>query len=369
MASTLGKLQLLRGLLDGQKAYRGPFFVSIDVTRRCNNICLGCFFHSSESVHVKEGESGLQEFPLDLAPCLAKDLARLRTQEVILTGKGEPLLHSRFFEVVAAFKEAGLPVQLFTNGILLDGEMAQRIVAAGIDLLNVSIWAVTAEEHARWHPGVNPGALDKRIRGARAMTLAKKEAQSKFPRLNLQMPINRETLGNLATRIDLALEIRCDSVGFGYYRHYGSTYDDLTLQPGDMQAVVKELGPAVKRLESAGIRHDAKEFLRRVRTGLSWLRTPCYAPWYFCHISLDGSVQACPRCDKAMGNLREQSFLEIWQDSRYRDFRRQCRMRTPEAGLDCECMNCCMVKGNRTVHRVFRWVAPFARRFPREGAT
>lgn len=371
MASLLSKFALLRGLLDGQTAYGGPFFIAVDTTRRCNNICLGCFYHCEESGQIVEGDRSVQELPLDLARSLAKDLARLRVEEVIMAGEGEPLLHSRFFEVVAAFKEAGLRVQVFTNGILLDEGVARGLVAAGLDVLNVSFWAVTSEEHVRWHPGISPEALEKRIGGAVAVTLAKKEAQSKLPRLNLQMTINRENLGHLGARADLALKIGCDSVGFSYYRHYGSPFNDLALRPEDEDLAARELGLATARLDSAGIRHDARVFLERVRAGLSWLKDPCYVPWYTCHIRVDGIVQVCPRCEMVMGNLHEQSFREIWHGPRYREFRRQCRLRTPEAGLaqGCDCPNCCAVRDNGRVRQVVRWFEPFARRrFSRDGA-
>jgi cyclic pyranopterin phosphate synthase len=364
MASLSGKLALLRGLLDGQTAYRGPFFVAVDTTRRCNNVCLGCFYHCRESGHAVEGDQSIQELPLDLARSMARDLARSGVKEVVMAGEGEPLLHSRFIDVLAAFKEPGLRVQVFTNGILLDDNMAHRMVSAGVDDLHVSFWAVTPEEHSRWHPGMNPGALQQRIRGAAAVTQAKKAAQSRFPKLTLQVLVNRENLPGLSTRADLALEIGCDSVQFAYFRHYGSSFEGLSLGPEDEETAAREFGLAARRLDAAGIRHDAGKFLARLRMGNSWLRTPCYAPWYTCHIRVDGNVHSCPRCEFAMGSLRERTFAEIWNGARFKEFRRRCGSRTPEAGLGCACENCCVIENNQEVHNVFRWFKPVARRWP-----
>ena len=364
MANVLNLFALLKGLLDGQTAYHGPFFIGVDTTRRCNNMCLGCFYHGEESGHAVVGDRSVQEMPLEMARSLAKDLGRLRVREVIMAGEGEPLLHARFFDLLAAFKDAGLRVQMFANGILLDDALAQPIVASGLDVLNVSYWAVSAEEHARWHPGLAPALLDKRIRGTTAVVKAKREAGARSPRVVLQMLLNRETIKNLGPRVDIALKTGCDSVCFVYYRHYGSPIHDVALGPEDQVMAAAEIGAAAARLDSAGIRHDAGSFLDRVRLGLSWLQTPCTAPWYTCYVRVDGLVNPCPRCNVVMGNLRERSFAEIWNGSACRDFRRRSRVRTPAEGLSeaCDCRNCCWIRENRSVDRVFRWFAPFARR-------
>jgi len=41
-------LRLLQGLIAGDTAFTGPFFVTLDLTRRCNLKCIGCRYHSSQ---------------------------------------------------------------------------------------------------------------------------------------------------------------------------------------------------------------------------------------------------------------------------------------------------------------------------------
>jgi len=362
MASIPEKYALLRGLLEGQTAYRGPFFAGVDLTRRCNNRCLGCVYHCPESGQPVQGDRSIQDLPLDAARSLARDLARLKAHEVVVAGEGDALLHPQFIDVVAAFKEAGLGVQIFTNGIPLNDDLARQIVAVGLNRLNVSFWALTPAEHLKWHPGINIEALQRRTCGVAAVKRAREEARAEFPRITLQMPIHRENIGDLSARVDLAIKLGCDAVGFGFYRNYGSPFESLALGPADAALAARELGLASARLRAAGIRHDASVLLGRVQMGLAWLRVRCYAPWYSSRIRADGRVQPCPGCDLTMGNIREQTFEEIWHGPLYRDFRRRCSTRTPEVGLGCDCLNCCMVSNNREVERVFRWLQPFARR-------
>ena len=73
---------------------------------------------------------------------------------------------------------------------------------------------------------------------------------------------------------------------------------------------------------------------------------------------------ACGSCDLIMGNLNEQSFEEIWNGPRYREFRRVSSRPGGQVSLDgsCECANCCLVKDNLSVHRVYKYLAPLADR-------
>ena len=352
------------GLLRGERAGRGPRYAMLDLVARCNNVCLGCFFHC-EATKLPRGEGALdvEELPIELAGKVASELAAVGVREVYMAGEGEPLLHSRFFDVIALLKHAGLWLQVFTNGILLDEDVARRIVDSGIDNLTVSLWAVTEAEHERWYPGVSPRMLEKRLRGIRALA-AERKASSARSELTLQMPINRENLGALDRRVEIAVESGATSVSFGYYRAYGSLLDYLALGPGDMPAVRAAFRPALTRLDAAGIRHDADVFLERVRLGLAWLNTPCYAPWYACSIRVNGDVLVCPRCRKTMGNLNACSLADIWSGVEYRGFRRQAMRQTPAEGkwALCDCANCCWVRDNLRVHRVFKWFAPMARR-------
>ncbi len=367
MASILDKAALFGGLLRGERVGRGPVYVNLDLVARCNNSCLGCFYHyeEQEPPSARQGRTG-EELPLDLAKRLAEELRTLGVAEVVMAGAGEPLLHSRFFDVITALKQAGLRVQVFTNGILIDQAMARRLASSPIDILRVSLWAVTEAEHQRWHPGVNPRMLEKRLRGIRALAQVRKLVRPNFE-IGLQMPMNRENLGALDRRIDIAIESGVNSVGFSYYRAYGTPLDYLALEPRDYTAVRAAFDPATARLDAAGIRHDAGVFLERVRLGLRWLQTPCYAPWYACSIRVNGDVLVCPRCPARMGNLNASGLADIWSGVSYRAFRRQAMRQTPAEGkwTSCDCANCCWVRDNLRVHRVFKWFAPVVR--PRAG--
>ena len=114
------KLKLLRGLLQGEIAYGGPSYLVLDVTRRCNIRCRGCFFHCIQDPKSMPGSRQIKDVTSEVVDRICREFPRLGTTEIFLVGEGEPFLHPDLFNFVGSFKKAGLKVQVFTNGTLLD---------------------------------------------------------------------------------------------------------------------------------------------------------------------------------------------------------------------------------------------------------
>lgn len=49
-AKLRSRVALLRGMIDGEAAYTGPAWIALDMTRRCNYVCLSCLFHCVRGV-------------------------------------------------------------------------------------------------------------------------------------------------------------------------------------------------------------------------------------------------------------------------------------------------------------------------------
>ncbi|MBM3744623.1 MAG: radical SAM protein [Acidobacteria bacterium] len=366
MASLYTKLRLLHSLLHGERALGGPVWLVVELTRRCNFTCLGCFFHSPAVRQSGLPNEPVQDLSSELVEKICAELPALGTRHVILVGRGETLLHPRLFDFLAAFRQAGFnTVEVFTNGTLLDRRMARRLVHSGVDLLRVTFWAVNPEEHEQWHPGTSASLLEKRLEGLRLLAEAKQEAGTSRPEVSLEMPLHRGNMDNLAQRVEVALGGACDLVTFTYFRDYDGPCRHLTVSPEDAETLRPALVEAGQRLEAGGVRHNIPAYLARARAGHQAYRDlPCYVGWYGSYVNVDGTVMYCSRCSEPMGNLLEQPFSGIWHGQRYREYRRRTVTR---AGLEslgpvCKCANCCLVPENEQVHRVFRWFTPLARK-------
>jgi len=58
---------------------------------------------------------------------------------IFLQGWGEPLLHPKFFDFVRMAKQCGSMVGTTTNGMLINKDLAERLVDSGIDIVSFSL--------------------------------------------------------------------------------------------------------------------------------------------------------------------------------------------------------------------------------------
>jgi len=114
---------------------RRPLLVQLVVTRRCNLSCGYCHEYDSHSAPV---DADLLERRIDHA-------AALGTLVLTLTG-GEPLLHPRLDSLIARAAERGMVCTLISNGYLLTRDWVERLNAARLSMLQMSVDNVEANE-------------------------------------------------------------------------------------------------------------------------------------------------------------------------------------------------------------------------------
>jgi sulfatase maturation enzyme AslB (radical SAM superfamily) len=85
-------------------------------------------------------------FPFEIFPKIADEIGKHPWSILRFHGRGEPLLHPHYTEMIAYAKKAKVgTVTSFTNATLLNSEMAEAILNAGLDLLELSIDAYTEQ--------------------------------------------------------------------------------------------------------------------------------------------------------------------------------------------------------------------------------
>jgi MoaA/NifB/PqqE/SkfB family radical SAM enzyme len=206
MATLPQKVNLLRGLLTGETAYAGPFYVTIDVTRRCNLTCLGCRYHSSLVNLPAPGDQAILDISFDLVEKLCEELATMGTTMISFMGEGEPMLHPHLKDMISTAKASGLKVTLITNGTLLDEARIHSFIDSRLDLLRVSLSASSVEEYEQNYPGTNPDYFKKVVNGLKLLSVLKTEKGTKFPSVHLHQPINKNNFEKINATVDLAYE-------------------------------------------------------------------------------------------------------------------------------------------------------------------
>ena len=105
-----------------------PVLVHIIPMRRCNLSCTYCNEYDAVSKPV----------PLPLMLRRLDMLADLGTSMITVSG-GEPLMHPELDAMIARMRERGMVASLITNGYYLNQERIERLNAAGLDYLQISI--------------------------------------------------------------------------------------------------------------------------------------------------------------------------------------------------------------------------------------
>src|SRR3954470_23459703 len=150
-----------------------PSFVQIEPVGQCNLRCQMCPIQ----FRTDGPPNGPPAFmPFETFTRLVDQLGTMT--ELQLQGLGEPMMHPRFFDMVAYAAERGINVSTNSNLTLLNDRRAERCVTSGLARLHVSIDGATAETYER----IRVRAHFERVVGNLERLLAARERLgSKFP--------------------------------------------------------------------------------------------------------------------------------------------------------------------------------------------
>ena len=118
----------LKWIAYGAVSTRHPLMAHIIPIRRCNLSCAYCNEYDDHSAPVPT-ETMIQRI---------NHLADLGTGVITLSG-GEPLLHPDLDQIIATMRHRGVIAGMITNGYLLVPERIERLNAAGLDHMQISI--------------------------------------------------------------------------------------------------------------------------------------------------------------------------------------------------------------------------------------
>ncbi|MCL0094968.1 radical SAM protein [Dehalococcoidia bacterium] len=197
--------RILRNLLPVQLARYNEFFfrfipfqlstVGLGVTDNCNAKCVTCLHWRYKSFN----ELSLDE--IDTVLTQSKELGILH---VILTG-GEPTLREDLHEIVR--KASALKFEeilLLTNGLLLTEDRVQKLLAAGLTSVTVSLDGL--EERNDSIRGVK-GYFDKAISALKTLSQLRDKTYP-FLGISVAMILNKSTLNQVIPMMSLLSELK-----------------------------------------------------------------------------------------------------------------------------------------------------------------
>ncbi len=288
--------------------------VAWEVTRSCNLACIHCRAAAQDRPYENEltTEEGFRV--LDEIGTLSKPI-------VILTG-GEPLLRPDIFQIAAYGNEKGFRMTMAVNGTLLTEELAAKMMDAGIQRISVSIDGATADSHDAFRQV--QGAFHGALRGVAAARKVGLDFQinTTITRQNLHElgPIQERvvSLGAVAHHIFLLVPMGrgkdLQEQGIDA-EQYEKTLNWFYEQKGKVPLQLKATcAPHYYRILRQRAREEGREVTFQT-FGLDALSRGCLGGTGFAFISHVGQVQPCGYLELECGNVRRQSFAEIWKNS------------------------------------------------------
>jgi len=269
-AKTVRALMLKTGR---ERTSRWPDIVQIESTNLCNAKCVFC---PRDEMHRRQGVMDMDLFRKVVDECVQLGITHVRVHNY-----GEPFLDKQLVEKVRYAKERGIAeVGMISNGSLITEDIAQGMIDAGLDAINISVDASGKEVFESTRLNLN---YDDVIANIESLVRLRKAAGKVRPKLILSF-VRQDNSADEQQFIDHWRKI-ADKIHI----------TDLHNWAGTLNAT-------------------------------SDVNYPCYRMWQTFTVLWDGRVSLC--CADfdgrhILGDLRTSSIADIWNGPAYLSVRRQ----------------------------------------------
>ncbi|MDD5308255.1 MAG: radical SAM protein [Deltaproteobacteria bacterium] len=292
---------------------RVPVVGFFEITEACTLRCVHC--------EASAGARDPDELTTDEALGVATQLAAAGCRQVNITG-GEPLVRKDWPEICRRFADLGVQVTIVTNGTLVDRPMAARMVAAGVANVAVSLDGDKSAHDAIRVPASRSAgsSYDKAVAALEVC----RTAGLRTAAITVLHRKNRDCLGfvhDLVARLGVALWQVQLAMPLG---RLSAVRDDYMVGPEHILPLEEELAALVAKravpiavADNIGYYGRLEPVLRGSLTGKPTFYTGCMAGCRVVGIRSNGDVKGCPSnpVELVVGNLRAETFAEIWGDT------------------------------------------------------
>jgi radical SAM protein with 4Fe4S-binding SPASM domain len=293
---------LMEEVLQKARRLSVPLNVQFDLTYRCNEKCHHCYLD-----HDDHGEMTTAEIK-----AILDQLAEAGVLTLTFSG-GEILLRRDLFEILEHARSLLFLVRLKTNGILIREKEAKRLRNLGVAHVQISVYSHRPEVH----DGITKvsGSLERSIRTIRFL-------KSQGLEVGMANVLMRQNMFDYPAVRALGAELGV------------SVTTDPTITPkmdGDDSITALRIPEAVLKqvVNDEALVGNVEEFCAPPAAADESALDgyACSAGHTYCYISPYGDVSPCVQFPLPCGNLRRQSFLDIWRGSRELEEVRAIRLR------------------------------------------
>lgn len=328
-----------------------PTFLQIEPVGQCNLRCQMCAIQFRRD-GPPYGPLAFMDF--DAFTRLVDQFPDL--QELHLQGLGEPMMHPRFFDMVAYATGRGITVSTNSNLTLLNERRAADCVASGLARLHVSVDGATPETYARIRVR---SRLEKVVRGLDLLQQARAAAGVDHPEVQMVSVVMRQNLHELPDLVRFAhrwgmaglwVQHLCHDFGEeslpAHYRPMREFVQAQTLLEDDPARVDRYFAEARRVAAELGIDLRLPRTQPRPHPPGTPGRQRCSWPWRQPYVSYQGLAMPCCMVSTPdrtnFGNMLERGAVVVWNDPAFATFRAQLDSDDPPA----LCRSCAVYHGN-----------------------
>ena len=288
----------------------GAFYCGMGVEARCNLKCTMC---PRNDPNFQEGEMSYEMFTriMDQLPFL---------KEVQIGGLGEPLLHRDFFKMIEYARRRKIRSVVTTNGTLLNQQNIQKIIQSGLGALHVSIDSADPEVYK----SIRVGARLEVVAGNVKSLSDQRTNQGSKLEIIVNSILMRQTYHQVEDMIRFCAAVGADSISFSDMQY---SFDvGISRESESLRLASKAQKDEMRKLFARAKSLSGK---LGIEIGLPGLDQPrarenCKQPWLYFSVKENGKVRPCCAIhDLEFGDLNYESYSSIWNNDKFKDFRRK----------------------------------------------
>lgn len=288
-------------------ALGAPLYLAWQLTNECNFACLHCIEESGPGRAFKDELSDTQTFEV------LRQAIELDVPYISLSG-GEPMVHPRFFDLVAFAAERGTQLKIETNGQYLTKQACRRLKELDVKSVQVSMDGASRETFNKMRVR---GDFDEVLQGIRNLV------EAGVP-LEINYSPTKFNTHEIGRAVDLAYELGARNFYTGRTMYTGNAVKTWhKLVPSDDQYMHYFNTLHLKRIEYAGrmrVHFHEMGLLNEMRERLE-------NPAALLIVLPNGLVKLINALPFICGDLRRDSleqvwanFQEAWKDPRVAEF-------------------------------------------------
>ena len=295
------------------------FFVQWHITSKCDQKCKHCYMFSEEYQSVIQNELNLQQC-INIFDDINTTLRRwgLYKWRLILTG-GDPILRNDFFDFLEYVSQFNIPVTILGNPYHIDMKTAKRLKRLGVVRYQLSLDGdKKIDDYLR-----KPGHYD-------ATMLALNNLKSAGIQTMIMFTVSKFNQEHLIPVMELASRLEVDLFSFDHLvpTGHGEALSKYSFNCEEFKSLIEKVykkyddlrsNPNNKTIFSEKCNlfrlHKIKRGLEKVPNNEK-VSTGCSVGWYGISILGNGDVLSCRRLPLVIGKMPNDSFEEIFVNSK-----------------------------------------------------